>query len=397
MTQYSMIRRFEASHFEFNELGVVVLPRAEGDWKDYRTKWVHRVTWDDAIEGGFARNQHVREVQTHLPQSACEDEVETTPTADEHLGELDLCHHWTQDQEELAGLREARPLIITGERDGDLRPTEWPWYRRLDGHDLPEKQLLVPPGTAVSIAPEDDVDGLQSILELRVSPLVLLVVILEFLVRWLLALLTTTGVAECPPEVVTVDGRMIGTWVLWVFLLQELLELLLCHRLLASRGTIHSRDEIIWPALSGWTRIVPLAFVIAVVILKAQIAISAPREPFSHLLLLFGPVVHHVTKACNSFWPVLPEVSVDAWVGDAVVEVVDDVVLRDVRVGGANVEEVTCVGPQELVTFLFTLSKIVTSTYTSDRSLEVVDEDFLELLLRLSSHVSSVGSKAIGK
>jgi hypothetical protein len=39
-----------------------------------------------------------------------------------------------------------------------------------------------------------------------------------------------------------------------------------------------------------------------------------------------------------------------------------------------------CVGPQELITFLFTLSKIVTSTCTRDRSLKVVDEYFLESL-----------------
>jgi hypothetical protein len=39
-----------------------------------------------------------------------------------------------------------------------------------------------------------------------------------------------------------------------------------------------------------------------------------------------------------------------------------------------------CIGPEELVTFLFTLSKIVTSTCTGDRPLEVVDEDFLEPL-----------------
>jgi hypothetical protein len=43
-----------------------------------------------------------------------------------------------------------------------------------------------------------------------------------------------------------------------------------------------------------------------------------------------------------------------------------------------NIEEATCVGPQELVTFLFTLSKIMMSTYASDHSLEVVDEDLLE-------------------
>jgi hypothetical protein len=165
-----MIRRFEVGHFEFNELGAVVLPRAEGDWKNHRTKWCA------ALPG--------------------EDEVETTPTVDEHLGEPDFCHHWIQDQGELTGLREARPLIITGERDGDLRPTEWSWYRRLDGHDLPEKQLLVPPGAEVSITPEDDVDGLQSILELHVAPLILLVVVLEFIVYWLLVLFATTGVAE---------------------------------------------------------------------------------------------------------------------------------------------------------------------------------------------------------
>jgi hypothetical protein len=208
--------------------------------------------------------------------------------------------------------------------------------------------------------------------------LVLLVVILGFLVRWLLVLLSTTGVAESPPEVVTVDGRVIGTWVPWAFLLQELLELLLRRRLLASRGKIHGRDEIIWPALLGWTRVVPLTLVVAVVVWTPQIAILAPWEPLPHLLLLFGPVVHHVTKARNSFRPVPPEVSVDAWVGDAILEAVDDVVLRDVRDGSMNVEEATCVGPQELVMFLFTLSKIMMSTCASDRSLEVVDEDLLE-------------------
>jgi hypothetical protein len=88
--------------------------------------------------------------------------------------------------------------------------------------------------------------------------------------------------------------------------------------------------------------------------------------------------VHHITKVRNSLQPVPPEISVDARVGDAVVEAVDDVVLRDVRDGGANVEEATRVGPQELVTFLLTLSKIVTTTCAGNCSLEVVDEDPLE-------------------
>jgi hypothetical protein len=43
-------------------------------------------------------------------------------------------------------------------------------------------------------------------------------------------------------------------------------------------------------------------------------------------------------KPRNSFWSVPPKVSVDAWVGDAIVEAVDDVFLRDIRNGGAHVE-----------------------------------------------------------
>jgi hypothetical protein len=97
MTQYCMIRRFEAGHFEFDELSAVVLPRAEGDWENYRTKWVCRVTWDDTVSGGLARNQHILEVQAHLPQSAGKDEVEIAPTIDEDLGEPDLCHNRIQN------------------------------------------------------------------------------------------------------------------------------------------------------------------------------------------------------------------------------------------------------------------------------------------------------------
>jgi hypothetical protein len=86
--------------------------------------------------------------------------------------------------------------------------------------------------------------------------------------------------------------------------------------------------------------------VVAVVVWAPQIAILMPREPLPYLLLLFGPIVHHITKASNSLRSVPPEIPVDARVGDAVVETIDDVVLRDVRDGGADVEEATCVGPQ---------------------------------------------------
>jgi hypothetical protein len=86
-------------------------------------------------------------------------------------------------------------------------------------------------------------------------------------------------------------------------------------------------------------------------------------------------------KARNSLWPVPLEIPVDARVGDAVVEAIDDVILRDVRDGSADVEEATRVGPQKLVTFLFALGKIMSSTCTGNRSLEIVDEDLLKSFL----------------
>jgi hypothetical protein len=55
--------------------------------------------------------------------------------------------------------------------------------------------------------------------------------------------------------------------------------------------------------------------------------------------------MHHVMKPRNSFWSVPPKVSVDAQVGDAVVEAVDDVFLRDIRNGSTDIEETACIGP----------------------------------------------------
>jgi hypothetical protein len=48
--------------------------------------------------------------------------------------------------------------------------------------------------------------------------------------------------------------------------------------------------------------------------------------------------------ARTSFGPVPPEVSVDAWIGDAIVEAVDDVLLRDIRNGGEDIQETACIG-----------------------------------------------------
>jgi hypothetical protein len=218
---------------------------------------------------------------------------------------------------------------------------------------------------------------------------ILLIIILGFFVSGLLVLLSATGVAERPPKVIAVDGGVASARMPWALLLQELLELLLRRQLLALRRMIDSRDDIIWLSFPGWPRKVPLDFVVAVVVWAPQIAILTPQEPLPHLLLLLGPIVHHITKAHNSFRPVPPEIPVYARVGDAVVEAIDDVIvvgqntaitviLRDVRDGGANVKKMMRVGPQKLITFLFALGKIVSSTCTANRSLEIVDEDLLK-------------------
>jgi hypothetical protein len=71
-------------------------------------------------------------------------------------------------------------------------------------------------------------------LELHVVRFVPFLVLFGFFVRWLV-LLAATRIAKCPQEVVAINSRMIGTWVPWAFLLQELFELLLRRYLLASR------------------------------------------------------------------------------------------------------------------------------------------------------------------
>jgi hypothetical protein len=221
--------------------------------------------------------------------------------------------------------------------------------------------------------------------------MILLIIILGFFVSRLLVLLSASGVTERPPKVVAVDGGVAGARVPRALLLQELLELLLRCRFLAPRRTIDSRDDLIWLSFPGWPRKVPLAFVAAVVVWAPQIAVLMPRELLPHLLLLLEPIVHHIMKARNSFRPVPPEIPVNARVGDAVVEAVDDVLLRDVRDGGANVEEATCVGPQKLATFLLALGQIVSSTCTGNRSLEIVDED----LLKSFAGVDGVAAEAL--
>jgi hypothetical protein len=105
---------------------------------------------------------------------------------------------------------------------------------------------------------------------------------------------------------------------------QDLLKLtLLIPRLLATRIALNSHDLIIWLALSGWFRVVPLAFVGAVA--ATVLVVVALGEALVLLILLVGPSLHHVTKLHGSLGAVTFEVTVDVLHSEAVLEAVDGV------------------------------------------------------------------------
>jgi hypothetical protein len=88
-------------------------------------------------------------------------------------------------------------------------------------------------------------------------------------------------------------------------LVQDLLELiLLVPLLLATRIALYSHDFMVWLALLGGFRIVPLAFVGAV-------AVAALGEALVLLILLVGPSLHHVVELHDSLRAIAAEVAVD--------------------------------------------------------------------------------------
>jgi len=65
---------------------------------------------------------------------------------------------------------------------------------------------------------------------------------------------------------------------------------------------------------------------------------------------------------------------------NAVVEVVDDVLVSNVGDGGSCVQEALDIGSDSFTLLLFAHCKIVSSSYSMKRPQEVVDEDLLEIL-----------------
>jgi hypothetical protein len=95
--------------------------------------------------------------------------------------------------------------------------------------------------------------------------------------------------------------------------------------------------------------------------LVVVVVVATLRELIRLLLLLVWPSLHHVMEPHDGLGSIAAKVSKESLVGDAIVEVVDNILLGYVGDGGACVKKAVSVGSQELVMFLFV--QIVTSTY----------------------------------
>jgi hypothetical protein len=82
-----------------------------------------------------------------------------------------------------------------------------------------------------------------------------------------------------------------------------------------------------------------------VVVAVALLVIVALREMIILLILLVSPLYHHVVQLHSSRRAVGSEVVVGVLREEAVLEAVDDVLVRDVGDGGSHLEETSGVGP----------------------------------------------------
>jgi hypothetical protein len=108
--------------------------------------------------------------------------------------------------------------------------------------------------------------------------------------------------------------------------------------LLATRAAVDSPDDIVWLSLAHR---VPLATAAATIIVTLPVVvIIAAWEATELLFFLVSPSLHHVMKFHHLVWTISSEVTAKRLRGDAVVEVVDDILIGDDSDGGSCVEEV---------------------------------------------------------
>jgi hypothetical protein len=131
----------------------------------------------------------------------------------------------------------------------------------------------------------------------------------------------------------------------WALFMHDLLVVgVVVPRLLATRIALDYRDFMVWLALSGVPRVVPLAFV-EVAVAIALLVVVALGEAVVFLIFLVSPLCHHVTQLHGSSRAVAPVVVVRVLREEAILEATDDVIIGDVGDGGAHLEETPCVGP----------------------------------------------------
>jgi hypothetical protein len=107
------------------------------------------------------------------------------------------------------------------------------------------------------------------------------------------------------------------------------------------RVSLDNRNFMVWLALSGVPRVVPLAFV-EVAIAVALFVGVALGEAVVFLILLVSPPCHHVTQLHSSSRAVAPEVVVRVLREESVLEATDDVLIGDVGDGGARQRSTVC-------------------------------------------------------
>lgn len=100
-------------------------------------------------------------------------------------------------------------------------------------------------------------------------------------------------------------------------------------------------------------------------------------------ILLVRSSLHHVTKLHDGLGAAFPEVSEEVPLVEAVLEEVDDIIVRDLCDGGACLKEAAGVGPQGLVLLLFALGQVRASNYPYHGALEVADEGLLQVISRV--------------
>jgi len=120
--------------------------------------------------------------------------------------------------------------------------------------------------------------------------------------------------------------------------MQDLIKLVLrLSCLFATRTAVDSPDDIVWLAFAHR---VPLAAAAATIIVTLPVVvIIAAWEATKLLFFLVSPSLHHVMKFHHLVRTISSEVTAKRLRGDAVVEVVDDILVGDDSDGGSCVEE----------------------------------------------------------